>query len=251
MLPHDFAISVAGVLLKGQIYMPQAEGKIPVTIVCHGIPGGGPPDPSDPGYPALARRLSGEGILTVIFNFRGTGASEGDFDIMGWADDLQGILDHVLQLPQADAERIAIMGFSGGAAVAVYVAAHDPRIKAVVLLACPAYFKEDGAQSMLEHARRVGIIRNPGFPRSVEEWWEGFMEISPVRWIDLIAPRPVVLIHGDSDELIPVPQARELFHRAGEPKELLILEKAGHRLRREERAIALATERLKRFLLSR
>jgi len=247
MGPQRFTVQEEGFSLVGEVYFPRPGGRHPVVVVCHGVPAG-PPDPADPGYPALARRLSGEGFIAVIFNFRGTGASGGNFDMMGWARDLGRVLDYVSGLPQAEPRRAVLMGFSGGAAVAVYVAAHDPRVAAAVLLACPAYFDEGGAGRMLEHARSVGIIRDPDFPRSPEEWWRGFMEVSPIRWIGRIAPRPVVLIHGEEDELIPVAQARQLYLNAGEPRELHILEGAGHRLRRDERAVALALTSLKRLL---
>ena len=47
--------------------------------------------------------------------------------------------------------------------------------------------------------------------------------------IGRIAPRPILLIQGANDEMAPASQARENFALAGEPKELWIVEGAGHR----------------------
>ena len=43
-----------------------------------------------------------------------------------------------------------------------------------------------------------------------------------------IAPVPLLLAHGEADWLVPIAHARELFARAGEPKRLLVLERALH-----------------------
>ena len=55
-----------------------------------------------------------------------------------------------------------------------------------------------------------------------------------------------MLIHGDRDDLVPVEQAKELYRLAKEPKELIIIPGAGHRLRIEDRAVSAALNWLKR-----
>ncbi|MGA2286719.1 MAG: alpha/beta fold hydrolase, partial [Dehalococcoidia bacterium] len=51
-----------------------------------------------------------------------------------------------------------------------------------------------------------------------------------------IAPRPILLVHGELDTRLPPRCSRYVFERAGEPKELVILRGAKHSLRqrREE-----------------
>ena len=66
-----------------------------------------------------------------------------------------------------------------------------------------------------------------------------------MRWIGRISPRPLLMIHGEKDDLVPVEHAHRLYERAGEPKELVILPGAGHRLRLEEKAITTALNWLK------
>jgi len=237
-------IEVDGLRLKGEMHLPQGRGPFPVLCLCHGIPAR-PPDPSDPGYRALARRFSQEGFLSFIFNFRGAGESEGNLDLLGWTRDLKAVLDWLYSIEEADKTRVSVMGFSGGAAVAVYVVAYDIRVKSVAACACPAEFTFP-PEEMLRQAREVGTIRDPDFPPSFEEWARGFKEVSPIRFIDRISPRPLLILHGESDELIDPSQALRLYEKAREPKEFILIPGAGHRLRLSQKAVEAAARWLKR-----
>ena len=58
-------------------------------------------------------------------------------------------------------------------------------------------------------------------------------------------PRPLLLLQGNDDEVVNVNHAYRLYARAGEPKDLVIVEGANHRLRHNERAMAIAIDWLK------
>jgi fermentation-respiration switch protein FrsA (DUF1100 family) len=100
-------------------------------------------------------------------------------------------------------------------------------------------------QSLIDHFRSIGLIKDPNFPPSVEEWLKGFSEVSPIRWVDKITPRPLLLLHGDKDDIVPLENAHRLYQQAGEPKELIVLPGAGHRLRLEPKALDIALDWLK------
>ncbi|MHB8086446.1 MAG: alpha/beta hydrolase, partial [Dehalococcoidia bacterium] len=140
--------------------------------------------------------------------------------------------------------RICLLGSSGGAAVSVYVAANDPRIHAVATFACPAAFNFMAtgftAESLISKFREIGVIKDPAFPPSLDKWLEGFKTIAPINYVKKISPRPLLLVHGDKDETVPVEQADRLYAEAGEPRQKVILPGAGHRLRQDERAVAAA-----------
>jgi len=89
------ALKVDSIDILGQLYLPGNKSRYPTVCVCHGIPAGTPPDPNDRGYPELAERICREGFAVFIFNFRGTGASGGNFDILGWTRDLKAIVDYL------------------------------------------------------------------------------------------------------------------------------------------------------------
>ncbi len=235
------------VTIVGEMYFASGEEEAPVVVLCHGLPAG-PPDPSDPGYPFLAQRLAREGFTTLIFNFRGAGFSGGNLDLAGWMRDLGAVLNF-LDIAQ-DGIRPILIGFSAGAAVACRVASEKPRVKAVALLACPSSFERlrhpENVQTMLEHCRQAGTLRDPGFPFSEEDWVEGFLKTNPVGCVGAIHPRPLLLVHGEEDDLVPVADAHRLYGVAGEPKEIVVLPGIGHRLRKEEMAVGATISWLKR-----
>ena len=251
MVSKIVILEVDGLRIAGQLYLPGEGGQAPypTVCVCHGIPSGNPPDLGDGGYPFLAERICHAGLGVFIFNFRGTGASEGNLDIQGWTRDLEGAIDYLYALPEVDGSRLALLGFSGGAAVSVYVAAHDSRISSVITCACPADFtpviKVEDFSSIIERFRRIGVIRDKDFPHSAEEWINGFRLVSPIEHVARIAPRPLLLVHGGGDETVAVSHAYRLYGRAGEPKQIIIVEGAGHRLRQNDRAMAIIIDWLK------
>ena len=185
----------------------------------------------------------------MIFNFRGTGRSGGNLDILGWSRDLQTALDFLYNLKEVDKTHFCLLGFSGGAAVSVYTAAHDPRVSSVVSCACPADFRSlpqrEAPLNAIQRFHQIGAIRDKDFPPSIEEWQKGFETVSPIKWIDKISPRPLLLVHGDADELIPLEQAHKLYRKAKEPKELKIVPGAKHKMRMEEAAMAFVLDWLK------
>jgi dipeptidyl aminopeptidase/acylaminoacyl peptidase len=228
-----FVLQVDGISIIGQIFLPENNKQCPVVCLCHGVPSGNPPDPNDGGYPVLAERICREKYAVFFFNFRGTGNSGGNLDILR---DLKNI----------DSSRLYLVGFSGGAATSVYVASKDRRVSGVVACACPAHFGlfmgRENRGDIIERYRSIGAIRDDDFPPTTEGWFDNFQRVTPINHIAGIAPRPLLLVHGDLDETVPINHARELFDKAGEPKQLIILEGAGHRLRQEEKAVSVCIE---------
>ena len=237
--------------IVGEVYYPrQGKKPYPALCLCHGIPAQ-PPDPADRGYPSLAERFAAEGFLTLIFNFRGAGESEGNLDILGWTHDLEAAIDYLSRLEEVDKNRLSVMGFSGGAAVAVYVAAKEKRISSLIACACPAEFsaftKGERLQEFIAQCRRVGTIKEDNFPPSPEQWARNFELVSPINWISHISPRPILILHGENDELVSLAHAQRLYDKAGEPKEMVIIPGGEHRLRTNKLAMDTALNWLKKF----
>ena len=251
MRTREVTLEVDGLKIAGRLYLPAGETPYPTVCVCHGIPAR-IPDPSDRGYPLLAEQICRHGFVVFIFNFRGTGASGGNLDILGWTRDLKAMIDYLVSLPEVDKSRFCLLGFSGGAAVSIYVASQDRRVSSVVACACPAEFnlftKVDESQSLIENFRSIGVIRDSDFPRSVQEWLNGFKLVSPINYVTGISPRPLLLVHGSKDETVAVSEAYKLYAQAGEPKQLIIVDGAQHRLRQSDEAMAKVLDWLKSYV---
>jgi fermentation-respiration switch protein FrsA (DUF1100 family) len=244
-------LEVDGVKIVGQLYLPAGDTPYHTVCTCHGIPAA-IPDPSDRGYASLAEKVCSNGFAVLIFNFRGTGASGGNLDMLGWTRDLEAVIDYLYALPEVDKSRLSLLGFSGGAAASIYVAARDKRVTSVVACACPAEFdlwSRSKPQPLVEHFRSIGAIRDKDFPPSPRQWLDGFKIVKPLDYIARISPRPLLLVNGSQDDTVNVSDARLLYAKAGEPKRLAIVEGAGHRLRRDEGAMAVVLDWL-RFLPS-
>ena len=248
MKEREVHLKANGLDLVGELYVPSGNQAHPALCICHGIPAT-PPDPTDRGYALLAQRFCHAGFTTLIFNFRGTGRSEGNLDMLGWSRDLQSAIDFLYNLDEVDETRFCLLGFSGGAAVSVYTAAQDPRISTVVTCACPADFhslsEKETPLDTIRRFRQIGAIRDKDFPPSIEDWQKGFETITPINWIGKISPRSLLLVHGDADELIPLEHAQKLYQKAKEPKELKIIHGAKHRMRVEKAAMDFVLDWLK------
>jgi fermentation-respiration switch protein FrsA (DUF1100 family) len=250
-------IGVGGVQLVGAFYFPNQPGEHPVIIVCHGMPAGpqstsGAEPQSDDGvtYPDFATVCAERGVAALIFNFRGTGESGGNFHAMGWAEDLRAMVDWAAVQPEARPDRIGVLGSSMGASVALHVAATDPRIAAIISFAAPASMGTSGnPEDMVRRMRATGIIRDSSFPPSIDEWYREFTDLNALAAIPAISPRRVVLIQGDVDDVVPPGDARLLFDRAGDPKDLVILPGVGHRFRREPMAVETCLDWIETTLL--
>jgi alpha/beta superfamily hydrolase len=248
MAVEEIRLKSDGLELAGELHVPSRHRAQPALCICHGIPVSAP-DPADKGYAPLAQRSCQAGFVTLIFNFRGTGKSEGNLDVMGWTRDLQAALDFLYDREETDKARMYLLGFSGGAAVSVYAAAREPRVSVVVTCACPADFRslheKQTPVEAVQRFRQIGAIRDSDFPASIEEWERGFDTVSPIDWVDKISPRPLLLVHGDADELIPLEHARRLYQKAKQPKELRIIPGAGHRMRLDKTAMDFVLDWLK------
>jgi alpha/beta superfamily hydrolase len=210
-------------------------------VVCHGFPPG-PKGAATAGqsYPQLADRLANEaGWAVLTFQFRGAGESEGDFSLAGWLADVRAAIDHLRTATAVDG--IWLAGFGAGGSLALCAAGEDELVRGVASFASQADFEAWGAdpRRFLETAREVGVVRTKGYPEDFDSWARELREIRPLSLIGKIPPRPVLIVHGSEDDVVPLVDARALADAAAGEVELRVITGAGHRLRHDPRAIAV------------
>ena len=230
-----------GLTLQRYLAVPSGHAvSLPGVILCHGFPIG-PLDARQAGmtFPPLMDRFANDlGWAALTFTFRGCGTSEGDFSMQGWVDDLRAAINHLEE--EVSPNGIWLVGTNTGGALALCVAADDPRVRGCALLGARADFDDWAGQPrrFLEHAREIGAIRTPNFPASFDEWSRELRRFRTVDAAQRFAPRPLLVMHGEEDESVPVADSRVLAE-SHTSAELRVIAGAGHRLRLDPRAVAV------------
>lgn len=155
--------------------------------------------------------LPARGYSVLVFDYRGYGKSLGRASRDGTVADAVAALDYALA---KDAQRTVVFGHSLGGAVAIAAAAERPAVRAVVAESTfPSYLAIAKASAPMV-ARFAPLFVLAGQ--------------DPVAVLDRLPPRPLMVIHGDADPIVPVQLGRDLFAQASEPKELWIVPGADH-----------------------
>ena len=213
----------------------------PALVLCHGFPAA-PRGAAQAGstYPQLADWLASQaGWAVLVFNFRGAGASEGQFSLGGWLEDLQAAVAQLEADPDVDGVWLA--GFRDGGSLAICLAGRRPSIRGVAALAARVDFERWAAdpRRFAEQARRVGVITDPRFPADLEAWSRDFRELRPMAAASAIPPRPFLVVHGTEDVVVPVVETRAMADTVSDGIEFRILSGAGHHLRHDPRAVSI------------
>ncbi|MBN1149232.1 MAG: alpha/beta fold hydrolase [Anaerolineales bacterium] len=210
-------------LRLGGWYLPARNGAVVILIHGHGS--------NRAQLLADAHLLADRGFGALLYDARNCGASQGDLTTFGLleVEDVRGAVIFLQAQPSVDPQRIGLLGHSMGGATAILAAAAIPEIRAAVSQSTYTSLEENIANGVRAY---VGLPPFPFAPLII--FWgelESGMQLNqvrPVEAIGLISPRPVLVVHGALDEIIPVENAYQLYEAANQPKELYILEAAGH-----------------------
>lgn len=168
------------------------------------------------------------GNNVLLFDYRGCGQSDAGRQSLAHHEmaDAQAAVRYALdRVPDA---RLGVIGYSMGGAIAILLTAREPQIRAVVADSPFATMRD-----VVMHAyRRRRLPPRPllDLTDALTQWRYGypFGAVRPIDVIGQIAPRPLLLMHGTADEVIPVEHGYRLYEAASEPKELWIFEGATH-----------------------
>lgn len=263
----EFTFTSDGLELAATLRLPPgiAPGeRRPGIVVMHGF--GGHRD--GPQQHWSCREFATMGYVTLRFDFRGCGASEGERGHIVPADeiaDARAAFAWMAGRAEVDATRIALSGTSYGAVVAVGAAAAEPAIAAVIaqggwgngenffrnLHPTPAAWTRftdmiERARAMPSHradgttpsAHRYDIVPVPEHlranidQRSIFDFTvataEATMAFNPEDLVGRAAPRPLLLLHSALDAVVPASGSMELFARAGQPCDMHLVSGVDH-----------------------
>ena len=178
------------------------------------------------GIGAALRRA---GFSVVTYGWRGTPGSDTAPHTLGANErrDLMAVLDAVGDrlgpLP------IGLLGYSMGGAVSISVGADDPRVRAVCAdsaFADPVALLEE----RIRHQFRLPppVLADPVMALMARRTRARLAEFRPVTAVARLAPRPLLLIHGDADASVSVEHGHRLYAAAGDPRDLWVLPGVGH-----------------------
>ena len=234
-----------------------------------------------------AAMLNALGYVTLRFDMRGCGESEGErgrLICLEQVRDTQAALSFMREQPDVVPDRIGVIGSSFGAAVAVYAGGVDERVGAVIssggwgdgerkfrgqhpspqawkkftdMLAEGKRHRAATGQSLM--VPRYDIVPIPEHLRgnlaagSIEmfpaETAQSMYDFRADDVVGKMAPRPLLLLHSSLDSVTPTEQSVELFKRAGQPTDLHLFAETDHFMFAEEntRVRAVVTQWLERF----
>ncbi len=133
--------------------------------------------------------------------------------------DLRRGIDFLETVPEIDKDKIGYVGGSMGGIIGGIFIGVEPRVKAAVLVVPGGNMSLMIRESMhpaippiREHLKKIGM--------SYEELQRIMDPVDPINFIHLFAPRPVQFHCGKHDKIVPAEAGRQLYEKAGEPKEI-------------------------------
>ena len=150
------------------------------------------------------------GVNIFIFDYRGYGKSEGKPSEQGIYRDAKAAIKYLQSRPDVDPNCVIYFGRSLGAAIAIHAATTNP--PSGIILVAPFTSLSD-----------IAAIRFPNLPIG---WLtkNRYNTISRIKYIH----KPLLIIHGNLDDIVPLAHSSQIFQKANYPKTLKVLVGAGH-----------------------
>ena len=219
-------------------YLTRPASGAPGPLIVY--PHGGPEARDDYGFDLRVQAMVAQGWWVLQPNFRGSGGYGVAFARAGWKrwgdrmqEDVEDAVAKVLAEHRLDAQRVAIVGGSYGGYAAQMGAVRRPDLyRAVISLAgvsdLPAMLKWEAEQDLTPAKDHLAFWRaRIGDPTADADL---LARGSPRRRVSEIKA-PMLLIHGELDDIVPVEQSRDMakaMKAAGKRVEYVEQKLAGH-----------------------
>jgi pimeloyl-ACP methyl ester carboxylesterase len=230
--------NLAGTLSKPATLPPPVGGKparLPAIVL---VAGSGPIDRDEtvagvPIFAQLSAALADAGYLVLRYDKRGVGQSGGREEsatLFDFAEDVRAAVKYLQGRRDVDASRIAIVGHSEGAAVALSVGQREKKASALVLIAA---IGTTGAELVLEQQKRLleraktsaaeqetkialqrkiqqAVLTGVGWEeipaplrkQADSPWFRSFLEFDPIK-ITAKVGQPILIVQGELDSQTP------------------------------------------------
>ena len=150
------------------------------------------------------------GVNQLIFDYRGYGKSPGTPSEQGTYRDARAALRYLQERSDIDPGRIIYFGHSLGTAVAVELANATPPL--ALILVSPFASVQAMARIVFPLLPSGWLVRNR---------YNSLARIATIK-------RPLLILHGEQDGLVPISQGEKLFQGANQPKRFQALPDTGH-----------------------
>ncbi|MEM2913117.1 MAG: alpha/beta fold hydrolase [Candidatus Bathyarchaeia archaeon] len=203
----------------------------------------------------VARSLCDSGYVVLRFDFRGSGDSDGEFEDMtlpGEVSDAERALAFLMRQRCVDRERVGVIGLSMGGRVAAILTSLDGRVKFAVLYS-PALgslgerFLSQASKEALEKLNSGESIEIPGGWYLKKAFFDTVDYIIPLDIMGGIKV-PILIVHGDKDEVIPLEEAKkgyEVIRDLNEKNELYVVKGGDHTFSKREHTLEVIEKTLK------
>lgn len=180
----------------------------------------------------LGTALAERGILALRFDFAYVGESDGKFEDITYSGEVDDLRAAYALIQGRHPGKTAILGSSMGGTVALMFAAQEPQVAALVTIAAPLH-PENFPKRMLTPAQ-IQTWREQGFTIYHGQRLNASL-LDDLEQLDVVESArrigcPVLILHGDADEVVPVAEAYELAACLTAIKRLEIFKDTDHRL---------------------
>ncbi|HMO49799.1 MAG TPA: alpha/beta hydrolase [Kiritimatiellia bacterium] len=167
--------------------------------------------------------LPAEGFHLFLFDYRGYGRSAGRPSRRGLVEDGIAALQEVRRQPEVDTNRIVIIGQSLGGTVALAAVGVQPDLRPQAMIIDSTFYSY--RRIVRDKIALIPLLSWFRWPLSHALIGDRY---SPADFIADLSPTPVLFLHGTADFVIPHHHSEWLYERAGEPKELIIIQGGEH-----------------------